>query len=147
MFTKNFSFYAKNLYLILFFIQETVMKRRKKPHTYTHIYYPFQVEKREETNEMNWLLLALLLLLYYCVSHESFLFFLFLLVLIIFILLCVATLYTRIRIQIRYTCFSFFVPTLVRSWTTNDEHIGSKCILAFNNRCSPYVPFFYYYLF
>lgn len=73
-----------------------IMKRQNHTNTHTSlsndqekcIVFPILKRNTYHEREMNWLLLALLLLLYYCVSHESFSFFYSCLSLI-FILLCV----------------------------------------------------------
>lgn len=93
------------------------------------------------TREMNWLLLALLLLLYYCVSHESFPFFHSCLSLIFILLFFFVVVWMWMCICVTYISFSSFVPSLVFvhffssffhiylcSWTTNDEHIGFEYI-------------------
>lgn len=112
-------FSCQILYLI--WLQKTFVShyKRKERHktTHTHTHYPsppknihmlLHTLREIPTREMNWLLLALLLLLYYCVSHESFPF-LFLLVLNIYIVVVcfVATHVFHSLSQVLHTLFSY----------------------------------------
>lgn len=91
------------------------------------------------TREMNWLLLALLLLLYYCVSHESFPFFhscLSLIFILLFFFCCCVNVYMCYLHILFILCpkscvrsfFFLFFHIYLCSWTTNDEHIGFEYI-------------------